>query len=306
MFLIPEKYSEPLFLLFLLREKIEEWSILNVRKEFRKAVLRDPDMLNQYHNMKNEISDIEQFLVNSRFKFVLKTAEGLKVYGTGPEILFEEKTRRLYDSKTEFFGLPKGVNRNLVTAEKILEAVGFKIPEKHLSIWSGRPMCFDLIWALEESYDLEISVWQKIRSATLNRFLYKNHYISDNDGLKIILHYQEETEQFFLVEDEKEYFRTLFVCRNDEECDFRFRTEKLRNEHEKRCGKERMQIVQEELGPVDKLIRKAEEHGLIPKLNYNRNFLFYDIESLLPSCDIRTQKTTALSTHVLVSLAANR
>ena len=121
----------------------------------------------------------------------------------------------------------------------------------------------------------------------------------------VMVHFQEETNVFFVIDDEKKYLEKRFRCPN-ENCFFDFRSQKLFDDHFKLCGKTETKIIQQSMGPSSELFDKAEKHGLIPNCGFNRNFLFFDIESVLPPSDTRTEKTIVSTTHSLVSIAANR
>ena len=304
MFSIPERY-DPIILLGVLREKLPEWSIQKIRKEFNRAVLRNHETLDAYYALKATVTNKDVYMEQSGFKFTVKTENGLRQTGQGPEILFDEKTRRVYDSSVQFYGLPKGVSQSIADISKILESSGFRIPSADLPLWAGQSISYDILWALDEMYSIDLNVWTKKRSSTLDRFIYSNIYLGDNVGPSVCLHYQPETDTFFHIENQSEYFKTLFVCRKESNCDFRFKSEKLRNEHERRCGEKSVKVIQKILGSNDELITRAEDRGLIPKCTPNKNFAFYDCETVLPKSDVRTQKTSVLTTHRLVSIAVN-
>ena len=304
-FKIPEKYEKPILLISLLVEDLETWTLENVRTKFRKSTLRDPDLRNEYHRQLNNEVTTEQLFSRSNYCFVIKDEEKIEEYGQGPKIFYENRTRRIFFDASVFYHIPKGVNKEISSVNQLLSHLGVTHP--YVDYWENEEISLEFLPYIEEMYNISIQCWMKERSKSLNRYVYSQIYFGDLNGKECILYYQKETEKIFLVEDQSQFFSTLFVCKNEElGCDFRFRSLKLKQQHEVRCGDTKTIIKQVELGKNDKLIARAEEKGLIPKMQENRAFIFYDIESCLPRSDIATTNTTVLSTHTLVSIAVNR
>ena len=167
-------------------------------------------------------------------------------------------------------------------------------------------MDFETILDLEDYFQIKIEVWTKYFVESLKMNVYKYYYIGSKYFNKsVMVHFQEESNVFFVIDDEKKYLERRIRCPN-KNCFFNFRNQKLFDDHFKLCGKTETKIVQETMGPSSELFDKAEKHGLIPKCGFNKNFLFFDIESVLPSSDIQTSNTRVQSLHELVSIAANR
>ena len=303
-FAIPEKYEKPILLIFLLSEKLNIWTVENVKREFRKGTLRDPDILNTYHRLKNQF--ILDNLSEANNCFVIKTESGVEKYGVGPNILFESKTRRIFDLEQDFYHLPKHVNKLIFQVDQLLSHA--EISQPYVEYWQGQYLTFKNIRQLEACYPLVINVWMKQKSESLSGYTYHNIYNGQLQTGKLVnLHFQRETKKMFLISDDTKYFNTLFKCKNEEKgCLFIFNSAKKLAEHEKQCGNETCKITQTEYGKTGKLIERAVKSGLIPPVGINRNFIFYDIESTLPKSAVATNNTRVLSTHQLVSIATNR
>ena len=189
----------------------------------------------------------------------------------------------------------------------ILMALEVRITDEDKIYWGDSVLEYEMVMVMEERHDLTISIWTK--NSKNQHTEYANYYNGDKCQRKeVFLHYQAETERLILITDKEKYFAGYFVCRNrdSKRCLFSFQTKKLRDAHELLCGEDRIKIQQVELGPSKALIQKAEKNGLIPVTEHRRDFLFYDIEAVLPSSNVRTSKTTVLSTHSAVSIAVNR
>ena len=303
-FAIPEKYQKPILLVFLLSEKLDVWTVENVKREFRKGTLRDPDILNTYHRLKNQF--ILENLSDASNCFVIKTESGVEKYGFGPKILFESKTRRIFDLEEDFYHLPKHVDKLIFRVDQLLTHAGISRP--FVDYWVGQPLTLKNIRQLEASYPLVINVWMKQKSDSFSGYTYQQIYDGQlQTGKMVNLHFQSETQKLFLISDDTKYFSTLFICKNEEKgCYYRFNSAKKLAEHEKSCGNERCKIYQTEYGKTGKLTEKAVKNGLIPRATINRNFIFYDIESTLPKSAVATNNTRVLSTHHVVSIAVNR
>ena len=167
---------------------------------------------------------------------------------------------------------------------------------------------YDFIDYIEHMFDLRVVIWTKRRKEECHRTEFQLLYTGFQGSTKeVLLHFQEETGCFLLISDEKSYFKDKYWCKNrNRGCYFQFESKALLDHHEILCCGEKIKIVQTEMGPNQNLIRKAEESGLIPKTEIHRDFLFFDIESVLPKSTVKTKKNTVLSTHSLVSIAVNR
>ena len=167
---------------------------------------------------------------------------------------------------------------------------------------------YDTMRVLETNYQIRFLVWTKGMNPKTDRPFFHLYYTGSRAYTKeVFLHYQCETERFLMITDLEKYFVNYFICQNRRSsCYFTFHTRKLRDQHQELCCKEKVKIQQVELGPSGALIEKAEKAGLIPKTHHRRDFLFYDIETVLPKSIVKTTKTSVFSTHEVVSIAVNR
>ena len=190
----------------------------------------------------------------------------------------------------------------------ILTNSGIELNDEDKREWGETSIDFEMVPLLEEEYEFCARIWSQKRADNHNGQDYFYYYTGNKIySRKILLHYHEQTGNLLLVTDEEKYFNQYHVCKNkDKGCYYTFYSKKLLDQHETLCCKEKVQIIQTEMGPNLKLIRKAEQAGLIPKVEYNKDFLFYDIESILPKSEVRTKKTKVVSTHTAVSIAVNR
>ena len=185
-------------------------------------------------------------------------------------------------------------------------ALKVEIIEEDRDYWGNSELEYNLEMEMEERHDLTINIWTKTFKD--KRAEYQNYYNGDKCQRKeVSLHYQSETKRLMLITDKEKYFASYFVCKNREsKCFFTFRNKKSLQEHELLCGVDKVRIVQTEMGPSETLIERAVKAGLIPQTQHRRDFLFYDIEAVLTTSNVRTSKTTVLSTHSVVSVAVNR
>ena len=303
-FTIPSRYRHPIIIAYLLREKLGEWSQQKVRREFTRDRLKDYELEECYFLLEERFTSVADFCSDKSFCFFIKAENGLLTFSDGPPIFFDQTKARIYFQIFHLYSVPQGIKNYFTTVNEILTAL--KIPPRSIKDWEEEEMNFETISEIETWFDLKIEVWSRVFCNKQRRILYKTIYTGDIAySRKVYLHFQRETQTFLLIDDVPTYFEKLFECQT-QGCYFTFKTLKLLNEHQKLCVLSEVKVVQEELGPSEKLIEKAEKAKLIPKCGYNRNFIFFDIESVLPSSDTRTEKTEVLSTHQLVSIAVNR
>ena len=303
---IPNRYEHPIIVAFLIREKHEVWNFEAVKSEIRYDRLFDYELEEAYHNYARNFTSIANFCTTKEFEFFIKDKDGLQRFSSGPEICFDSIKGRIFFDKIDLYSTPKGVNSKLTEVNDLLTFMNIDSPEWDKSDWEDELLTLRNIMMVEELFFIKIQIWSRKYCEVEHRVLYENLYTGDQSSSNsAVLHYQEGCERFIVVENTVQYFEKYFACET-ETCFFTFRTQKLLDEHSKLCGKEKIKIVQEELGPSGKLIKKAEERNLIPKCDFNRNFIFFDIESVLPKSRIQTNKTKVLSTHSLASIAVNR
>ena len=303
---IPSRYRHPIIVAYLLREKLEEWTPQKIRREILRDRLRDYELEECYFLLEERFKSVADFCSDKSFCFFIKAENGLQIFSDGPPIFFDQTNPRIFFELFNLFSIPRGVKNNLTTVNSILIALEITSEYWVKDDWKNVEMNIETITELEEWFCIKFEVWTREFCTKQMRTLY-NQYYSGNQAYtkKCILHFQVETETYLMVEDVQTYFEKLFECKT-EGCSYTFKTQKTLDAHEKLCGLTEVKVVQEELGPSRKLIEKAEKEKLIPKCGYNRNFIFFDIESVLPNSDIKTKKTKVLSTHQLVSIAVNR
>lgn len=303
---IPSRYEHPIIVAFLIREKHEVWNFDTAKSEFRRDRLFDNELEDLYHHYAQNFISLADFCTNKEFEFFIKDKDGLQRFSSGPEICFDSIKGRIIFDKIDLYPIPKGVNSKLTEVNDLLTFMNIDSPEWDKSDWENELLTLRNIMLIEELFFIKIEIWTRKYCELERRLLYENLYIGHKSFSNVaVLHCQEGSELSIVVEDSIQYFDKYFPCETDH-CFFTFKTQKLLDEHAKLCGKEKVKIVQEELGPSGKLIKKAEERNLIPKCDFNRNFIFFDIESVLPKSQVQTKKTKVLSTHSLASIAANR
>ena len=303
---IPNRYEHPIIVAFLIREKHAVWNFETAKSEFRRDRLFDNELEELYYHYAQNFTSIADFCSSKEFEFFIKDKDGLQRFSSGPEICFDSIKGRIIFDKIDLYSIPKGVNSKLTQVNDLLTFMNIDSPEWDKSDWEDELLTLENIMMIEELFFIKLEIWTRKFCRREFRVLYENLYVGDKSNSNVAtLHYQEESESFIVVENPIQYFDKYFACQT-ENCFFTFKTQKLLDEHSKLCGKEKVRIVQDELGPSEKLIKKAEERNLIPKCGFNRNFIFFDIESVLPKSQVQTKKTRVLSTHSLVSIAANR
>ena len=303
------KLNNPLLRGTVLRETTRDWSLTKIRKRVSKKILKDALSEHRFKCLLKKFTSIEEFCSNRGYRFIIKTQDGqIKKFSSGPEIIIDESTSRLCFDLSELYWVPKCIDKRLTTVIEIFSNAGLSLTEEDIVYYGENKLKYDDIITLERNYKVCFRIWSKTQKPHCHGYKYFLFSKGCEEYQKeIFMHYQEESETFFLIQNQDKYFAQYFPCKNRPSgCFFTFRTKKLKEEHELLCGSEKLQILQREFGPSHKLIEKAENNGVIPKLNFNRDFIFFDIESTLPKSDIQTAKTQVLSTHEIVSIAANR
>lgn len=303
---IPNRYRHPIIIAYLLREKVENWCHTNVRREFCRGKLKDSELEECYYLLAERFTSIDKFCSDKEYQFVIKHKNGLKTFSNGPQILFDTENPRIFFEVYELYSIPRGVTKKITLINEILSALEITSEFWDEEDWEGERLTLEKIFFLENYFRIRFVIWSKYYCNKENRLLYNQLYIGNQASSKTCyLHFQEESGIFLMVDDVSQYFEKYFSCKN-EECCYTFKSKKLLDAHEKTCVREQVRIIQEEYGPSWKLIKRAEECKLIPRCAYNRDFIFYDIESVLPRSNVTTEKTKVLSTHKLVSIAVNR
>ena len=304
---IPSKYENPVIIAYLLREKLgNNWDPKKLRREFYSGKLRDSELEECYFLLNRSYTTVEKFCSEKPYTWFLKSKDGLEIYSDGPAIYLDLLKPRIFFEVFELYSIPKGIKRKLTYINDILTAMNFSSPDWDKEEWEGEQFDMETIFLLENILRIRLQVWTKKFCVREQRFLYFKYYSGNQASSKTCtLHFQEESETFFMVDDVDLYFEKYHMCSRPQ-CFYTFKSKQLLEAHEKLCLPDTVKIVQEEYGPSSKLVRRAEESNLIPKCKENRNFIFYDIESVLQSSTVQTEKTEVLSTHKLVSIAVNR
>ena len=303
-FTIPKRYKYPIIVAAIIRDAVDIWELPNARRVFFRSKFRDYENENRYYELEREFVSLENFCTRVPFNVVLKDKDGLRRFPGGPDLYFDIEKNRVIFKKSDLYWIPTGIEKKGTTVVDLLTQA--KLPDREKADWEGQELDFETILDLEDYFQIKIEVWTRYFVESQKKNVYKQYYMGSKYFTdSVIVHFQEETNVFFVIDDDKKYFEKLIRCPN-KNCFFDFRNQKLFEDHFKLCGKSETKIIQEAMGPSSELLEKAERHGLVPKCGFNKNFLFFDIESVLPSSDIQTAKTTVSSTHVLVSIAANR
>ena len=305
-FRIPNRYRYPVILVTLLREKLEEWTVENIRREFHRQKIRDPELEEYYFSIERKVHSSEEYCSLQPYKYILRRNGEINTISEGPEIVFDIDKNRVYANSVEFYPIPKAAKDQITSIGKMLSKINVDLTEEEREIWENAPLTFENLREIEDIFALQIRVWSKKRAGS------QVNYNEHCNGRKfysqqVFIHLQEETGVLFFISNTEKYFENYFVCSNRSKgCLYQFPSKKKLEDHERSCCNTALKIVQTEYGPTDTLIEKAKAHGLIPEMDYNRNFVFYDIESVLPESQDQSAKTQVLSTHKLVSIAANR
>ena len=303
---IPKRYKYPLCAVlrkFNLEQGIE-WNARNVKKCLPKGKIRDPEIESAYFELEKSYTTLQDFCERIPYSFIIKEGHDVVSYSNGPEIMFNVEKRAIYFNKCDLYWIPPGVS--IRTSDVNSNMKGLTSKFYNPNFWLGKSLDLNTILELEEIFEVKFEIWARTFSKKETRNLYSQLYLGHDSYPEVkYFHYQEETSSFLIIDDPHRYFDKLFECPVPF-CFYSFRTRKLLDDHQIHCAKESLKIEQKEYGNSCELITRAENHGLIPRCGVNRNYLFFDIESVLPSSNVRTQKTVVLSSHKLVSLAVNR
>ena len=305
-FIFPESYNG-IILAFIFREKLDTYDAKAFSRQFERRTKRlKREYEEEYLKLRAEFTSIEAFCDEKNYQFVIRTADGVKKYGNGPKICYDTLSRKLHFQEFSLYYLPRNVKQRIKNLNDLVKLVG--VSNRALD---NIPLDLEEIQYAEEAYHLKCKIWtrQSLPGDSNNRRGYFSElYTGDVRSSKLVhLHYQEETEELFSIDDVEKYFENYFICKNFEKgCHFQFRSKAQKDKHEQLCDQENLKIEQIELCQNDKLIERAISHHLIPPLEASRDFVFYDIEAVLPRCDIESAKTRVTSTHKLLSIAVNR
>ena len=164
---------------------------------------------------------------------------------------------------------------------------------------------------LEHKFKINFEVWEKHKNDTTDGWDYNMTYKSRNYDQTIKLHIVTGWGKLMLIKNESKYFATYFQCPNKKfGCYYQSSKKHDIEKHVKICKdpnvlRETPHCKQKEFGkdlhPINDMIKL----GVItdePKMD---TFIFYDIESLCVKDEKTVGKSEILSTHQLLSIAAN-
>ena len=316
-FRIPAKYNlystnTYIFSATLYKQLCFAWSLTEIRR-----VVKTPEFREEY-DKNNKLfgervaDDIGKIL---GVTYVVDNGTNLDICGDGPKIFIKIRSiATIYFDPCDLFYIPDGIKHKSKLYKRLddilqwLNCYTYKSPEKRLTLETISinpcPILDKRFMFIENTYNLSINVWQKHQKEFLKLRIGAIH-----KGTELSLHFQKETNSFFLITNKDKYFQDYFTCKNFEKgCHYSFCRKTVLHQHEKNCHspEERVpKIKQKVLGPSKYLMNKAINFGLISKYPKNENFIFFDVECVLPKIVICTKKTTVVCSHKLVSIAAN-
>ena len=288
-----------------------------------RAKLREPAFEALYEETCSQMSDASPDAVAMHFKlrFIVENEKcEIQEYGNGHPVYIKDKsTSRVYMKPALFYYLPEGIleqNELISTLDKLVAYINETNARKNFFLKKPRISPTSLnqlnICEIEKTYNLCINIHTKSRTPISCRWTYGQMRVSIKKSGRIVnLFYQKETKELIFIRDFKKFTKNIYYCHNaDNGCRFTFSKKTEYDAHEKSCKtvnqiREQPKIVQREFKNFDCLIQKAIKHGLISKYPTNENFVFYDVECTLTASNLSTRKNIVLSTHKLVSIAAN-
>ena len=297
-----------------LRKIVKPWNKKDVKREIAKKSFKSI-LESNIAILSNE--SLEIICKTFHVQFVLKNGDNYVTHGNSGDIIcIDENISNIFFDRKQFYFFPKGLLKNGKVFDRLDDILNFyNIPYKcalsgisHQN-FSLEPCPFRLnrFTNIEETFNLGISIWTKTKN---NCFTNVKNFSSQYKTV-IQLHFQKETNSFTLIQDEALYFTTYKTCSNRKHfCMYTFSCEKDRKNHLKNC-RTRDEVIsnpcieQTEFGPIDSLFAKAIDNGLLGAEPENKNFLFFDIECILPEFQMETQKTVTFNVHNLLSIAVN-
>ena len=316
---IPNQYKNTLIFPATLKNFTSRWDLDGIR-----SAVKDPEFRDIYYqNAEIHRSNSHEEIAFS-FNVQIIHFDGFKYisHGGGDKIFLSTKLKksRLYLDSKKFYYLPDVILKypQITDLDGIVKFVDEAKSSDIATNLDGPncPLISKRFVYLENKFDLSIDIWEKkiqYDDKFSNKSYKYTHYRvgAFEKKSKVVLHYQSETDTLYLIQDLDGYFINYLKCKNfDHGCNYIFSKKTHLKTHEKGCKtleeiKDAPQIKQIEYGPSEKLMKKAQKHGLISIPPVNSNFLFFDIECVLPKSIKTSFKTTIHSTHELVSIAAN-
>lgn len=108
---IPKKYKNGIILVALLRNKLREWNITNLRKELRQGKVRDYEIEDDYYRIEKNFKSIEDFCTRPPFKFVVKRGGEINVFNDGPEIYFDADKNKVVFNPVDLYPVPQSIKK---------------------------------------------------------------------------------------------------------------------------------------------------------------------------------------------------
>ena len=315
---IPSRYlNDLLFSALCFKECQWNWN----RTQFL-SLVKSPEFLELYEKTNESLKDKtgSELAEIFKIKFFVSDGKSLKIFGCGKEIFIKRlKTKRIYTDPNSFFYLPEGlkVDGQFITRfDQMLNFYQFvseKTNKKRIKFdLEPCPLKIGKFSQLEEKYNVSISIFLKTKNDQTNTYNYETKRLGNCFIDNVLnLHIQEETKTYFLIVDSGLYFQNYHVCPNRSEgCLITFSKPAQMKKHILSCKsvkelQQNPEIIQKELKNTNFLLRKAKSAGILLNDTENKNFVFFDIECVLPISDYSTPKMRILNTHKLVSIAAN-
>ena len=171
------------------------------------------------------------------------------------------------------------------------------------------PLERNLFDEIEDLFNISINIYSKTQTENSKRYFFKNLRLGKlNTKTTVNFHKHNETEQLIFITNPDVYFQNHFQCEN-ENCRFTFSKYKEFLRHKAYCsnilGVTQIEVKQKEIRNRSILLDKARKLKVIPANLRNEDFIFFDIESALPKSQKIMPKSKVLSTHKLISIAAN-
>ena len=304
---------DPIIYCGILREFYPEWTCENVSKvrdHRNKGRLKSKSLEKRVLNMQDTYRSLsnKQKAELFPFTFNLKIKSQTFEYSSGPDIFLNMTTNSIYFSSLDHY-FPQGVSKSENIFE-IIHMMGFA------QKCEGNPgkMTFDELSKIEQMFEVPFQVWSKVPKKTgksISRYDFKilrfGRSTCEFDE-EMVFHCDEKTQTLYLVTDVKCYFKHLIRCKNYASgCYMTFSDNVRKLAHEKNCTTEtKIQIIQKELSLNSVLLDKAKQFNVLPQSSkINDNFIFWDIESVLPVSQEIFGKSRVHHMHKLVSISAN-
>ena len=309
-FTIPPRFSDPYIFTGLLYEALEEkWDRKSIREK-----LKDFEFLDNYEKFRFSIGNQPPERIANHFNlcFIVQESGVTSTFGSGNKICLKKfsNTFKIFTDVQRFYYVPEGIISN----GKIFSDIKDIFEMKNLSIYKTLQEDFKncKFVKIESKINVSINVYEKLKNDSTKNYEFKTLRLGCfSDENVINLHFQRATKSFLYIFDVKKYFENYFQCKNrDSGCMIYYSKKSLIENHEEKCMKvseihQKPEIIQKEIRNFDILIDKAIRLKMIEKYPSRKDFIFFDIESVLPASEYQTNKMRVLSNHKLVSIAAN-